>query len=87
MAYMTEAIALRIAWCQQQKSKADAPLDVEEWQEEEEGLQDVLLHRDHTNQYQFCPPAVLERYVRGLQDGLALIRAAAVAHYHATSRS
>jgi len=86
MAYAAEPIASRIAWCQLQKSQALAPLDLEGWQAEEDGLRDALLNRDHTNQYQYCPPVVLERYVMGLQDGLALIRAAAVNHYHATSR-
>lgn len=86
MAYVAEPIASRIAWCQLQKSQASAPFDLEGWQAEEDGLRDALLNRDHTNQYRYCPPVVFERYVMGLQDGLALIRAAAVNHYYATAR-
>ena len=86
MAYAVEPIASRIAWCQLQKSQARASLDLEGWQAEEDGLRDALLNTDHTNQYRYCPPVVLERYLMGLHDGQALIRAAAVNRYHATSR-
>jgi hypothetical protein len=61
-------------------------LELDGWHAEEEGLRDALLNRDHTNQYRYGPSGVFERYVMGLQDGLALIRAAAVDQYHATSR-
>lgn len=86
MAYVTESIASRIAWCQRQKTQARARLELERWHAEEEGLRDALLNRDHTNQYRYCPPGVFERYLMGLQDGLALIRTAAVDQRHATSR-
>src|SRR5262249_40261127 len=48
---------------------------------EAEGLEDALLHRDHTNQYQQGPPSVFARYVLGLADGHAVLRMAAV-HQH-----
>ena len=86
MAYLTESIASRIAWCRRQKRQARARLDFEGWHAEEEGLRDALLNRDHTNQYRYCPPGVFDRYVMGLQDGLAVIRAEAVEQHHATSR-
>jgi hypothetical protein len=86
MAYVTESIASRIAWCQQQKTRASAQPDLEGWSAEEAGLRDALLNRDQTNQYRYSPPDVLERYVMGLQDGLALLRAAAVAQHYATAR-
>jgi hypothetical protein len=85
MAYVTECIASRIAWCQQQKTRAHAQPELEGWNAEEAGLRDALLNRDHTNQYRYCPSDVCERYVMGLQDGLALIRAAAVEQHYATS--
>jgi hypothetical protein len=84
MAYATNSITSRIEWCQRQRAKARAQLELEEWQAEEEGLIDALFNRDHTNQYQHCPPGVSERYVMGLQDGQALIRAEAVDHYFAS---
>ena len=59
-------------------------LSCEGWQAEEEGLCDALFNRNHTNQYQHCPPGVFERYVMGLQDGQALIRAAAVDQHFTT---
>jgi hypothetical protein len=83
MTYLSESIAARIAWCQRQKSQARAQLELEEWHAEEEGLRDAVLNRDHTNHYRCSPPGVFERYVMGLQDGLALIRAAVVDQYHA----
>jgi len=78
MAYISERITSRIAWCQRQKSQSGVSLDLEEWNAEEEGLRDALLNRDHTNQYRSCSPGVFERYVTGLQDGLALIRISAM---------
>lgn len=78
MAYVTNSIASRIEWCRRQRTQTRAQLELEGWQAEEEGLLDALLNRDHTNQYQDCPPAVFERYAMGLQDGQALIRTAAV---------
>lgn len=85
MAY-TESIASRIVWCQQQKTRARAEFELDGWNAEEAGLRDALLNRDHTNQYRYCPSGVRERYVMGLQDGLALIRAAAVEQYCSASR-
>jgi hypothetical protein len=84
MAYATNSVTSRIEWCRRQRTKARAQLELEGWQAEEEGLLDALFNRDHTNQYQHCPPGVFERYLMGLQDGQVLIRAAAVDHYFAT---
>ena len=84
MAYATNSLASRIEWCRRQRTQAHAQLELEGWQAEEEGLLDALFNRDHTNQYQHCPPGVFERYLMGLQDGQVLIRAAAVDHYFAT---
>jgi hypothetical protein len=86
MAYGTEPIVSRIAWCRRQTMQACERRELEAWHAEEEGLRDALLNRDHTNQYRYGPPGVFERYVMGLHDGLALIRAAAVDQHHATSR-
>ena len=84
MEYKTKSIASRIEWCLRQKTQARAPFEVEGWQAEEEGLRDALLNRNHTNQYQHCPPGVFNRYVMGFQDGQALIHAAAMDQHFAT---
>ena len=81
MAYATKSIASRIDWCRRQKIQACALHEREGWQAEEEGLQDALLHRDHTTQY---PLGLFERYALGLQDGHALLRTAAVDYQFAT---
>ena len=86
MAYVTESIISRIEWCRRQKTKVHAQFEREGWHAEEEGLRDALFNRDHMNQYRYCPPVVFERYMLGLQDGLALIRTAAVDQHHAPSR-
>ena len=81
MEYKTKSIASRIEWCLRQKTQACAELEREGWQAEEEGLRDALFNRNHTNQYQHCPPGVFGRYVLGLQDGQALIRATAMGQH------
>ena len=86
MAYTSESIASRIAWCQRQKTQTSARLDLEAWDAEEEGLRDALLNRDHTYQYRDYPRGVFERYLMGLQDGRAMIRIAALCQQRATSR-
>jgi hypothetical protein len=79
MAYVTKSITARIDWCRRQSTQACVPLESAGWRAEAEGLEDALLHRDHTNQYQQQgPPSVFVRYVTGLQDGRALIRTGAV---------
>ena len=78
MAYATKYIASRIEWCRRESTQVCAPLESTGWRAEAEGLQDALLHRDHTTQYQQGPPSVFERYVLGLSDGRAVLRMAAV---------
>jgi hypothetical protein len=78
MAYATASIVSRIHWCRRQSTQACAPLEIAGWRAEAEGLQDALLHRDHTTQYQQGSPRVFERYALGLQDGQAVLRTAAV---------
>lgn len=73
MAYATKSIASRIEWCRRQRTQACAQLELAGWQAEEDGLRDALLNRDHTIQYQQCPPGVFKRYAMGLRDGQALI--------------
>jgi hypothetical protein len=80
----TKSIASRIEWCRRQKTQAHTLLEREGWQAEEEGLQDALLNRVHTNQHQYSLPGVFKRYVIGFQDGVALIRAGAVDQYSPT---
>ena len=81
MAYTTTSIASRIQWCRRQSTQAFVPLEIAEWCAEADGLQDALLHRDHTAEYQQGSPSVFERYALGLQDGQAVLRTAAV-HQH-----
>jgi hypothetical protein len=80
MAYANKSITARIEWCRQQSTQTCAPLEIAEWRAEAEGLEDALLHRDHTTQYQQGAPSVFERYALGLQDGQAVLRTAAVHH-------
>ena len=68
----------RIKWCQGQKMKARSDGELDKWCAEEEGLKDALFHRDRTDQYHYGSPALLERYVTGLEDGQTLVRAALV---------
>ena len=77
MAYVTRSIASRIDWCRRQSTQAHAPLEIAGWRAEAEGLEDALLHRDHTSLYQQGPSCVFVRYVTGLQDGRALSRTTA----------
>ena len=84
MAYENTSITARIDWCRWQSMQACAPLEIAEWRAEAEGLQDALLHRDRTTEYQQGSPSVFERYVLGLQDGQAVLRTAAV-HQHVAS--
>ena len=74
MAYATNSIISRIAWCQEQEKRARSEPELEGWRAEEEGLRDALHHIDHRNRYRDCPPAVFQRYVMGFEDGQALIR-------------
>jgi hypothetical protein len=85
MADATLSIASRIEWCRQQKMLARAQPELDEWQAEEEGLQDALLDKNHTNQYQYCSPGVFKRYVMGFEDGQALILAAAIGRHFTIS--
>jgi hypothetical protein len=78
MACATTSISSRIAWCRQQSTQAHAPLELEGWHAEEEGLHDALFNRDHTDQYRRGPTTVFVRYLMGLQDGQAMIRTAGV---------
>ena len=78
MASANKSITARIDWCRWLSTQACAPLEIAEWRAEAEGLEDALLHRDHTTQYQQGSPSVFERYALGLQDGQAVLRTAAV---------
>ncbi|HEX9137345.1 MAG TPA: hypothetical protein VF905_10440 [Nitrospirota bacterium] len=71
-------IIARIEWCRLQRMHAPNQAESERLRAEEEGLLDALLYRDHTDEYQYSPPGMLERYAMGLEDGRALIRLAKV---------
>ena len=76
MKYASNPVKVRIAWCRRQSAEARTEPELDGWRAEEAGLQDALLKRDHANEYRLSPPEVFERYVMGLQDGTALMRAA-----------
>ncbi len=79
MAYAPNPVIFRIKWCRRQRAKVHIGSELEGWHAEEEGLKDALLNRNHMNEYRQSPPELFERYMMGLQDGKALIRAAWVA--------
>ena len=56
MASGTKYITSRIDWCRRESTQVCAPLESAGWRAEAEGLQDALLRRDHTTQYQQGPP-------------------------------
>jgi hypothetical protein len=66
----------RIEWCRLQETQAGTPSELEGWRAEQEGLRDAILNREHTNPYRYSPPALVERYAIGLEDGRALMRLA-----------
>ena len=74
MAYATNSIISRIAWCERQETLARTQSELEAWRAEEEGLRDALHYIDQRDQYRDCPPDVFQRYVTGFEDGQALIR-------------
>jgi hypothetical protein len=76
MASIKNPVVFRIEWCRRQRTKAHPGPEHDGWRAEEEGLRDALLNRDHMWEYRHASPEMLERYVLGLQDGQALIRAA-----------
>ena len=84
MAYTTTSITARIEWCRRQSMESWEPLEIAGWRAEAEGLEDALLHRDHTTQYQQGPPSMFKRYALGLQDGHAMMRTAAVDQHSPT---
>lgn len=86
MAVTSTFILSRIEWCRQQRTQERTEPELEGWRAEEEGLRDALFHRDHTNQYWYRPPAVVERYAMGFEDGQALIRLAWMERHLATGR-
>lgn len=82
MKYASNPINFRIAWCRQHIAKACTGPEMDGWRAEEAGLMDALLNSDHTNDYRYSTPEVFARYVLGLRDGTALIRAARMDLYH-----
>ncbi|HSA84735.1 MAG TPA: hypothetical protein VLE46_01025 [Nitrospira sp.] len=71
-------VTVRIEWCRRQSAQARTEPEVDGWRAEADGLRDALMNADHTDNYRLCPPELLRRYVRGLEDGTALLRAARV---------
>jgi hypothetical protein len=71
-------VNVRIEWCMRQSAQARTEPEVDGWRAEADGLRDALMNSDHTDDYRLYPPGIFERYVLGLQDGTALLRAARI---------
>ncbi|MDH4154665.1 MAG: hypothetical protein OEV01_12835 [Nitrospira sp.] len=79
-------ISVRIEWCRQRSRQARSEPEADAWQAEADGLRDAVMNRNHSNDYRFCPPDIRERYLLGLQDGLAMLQATRGQHAtHATA--
>lgn len=78
MKAVANPVTVRIEWCRRQSAQARTEPESDGWRAEADGLRDALMNADHTDNYQLCPPELLRRYVQGLEDGTALLRAARV---------
>ena len=78
MKAVANPVTVRIEWCRRQSAQARTEPEIDGWRAEADGLRDALMNADHTDNYQLCPPELLRRYVQGLEDGTALLRAARV---------
>ena len=75
-AQTSTSIDARMTRCRKLRTQGCTQAELDAWSAEEEGLWDALLERDHTHQYRNRPPAVVERYAMGVEDGKTLIRLA-----------
>lgn len=66
-------ISVRIEWCRQRSRLAGSEPEADAWQAEADGLRDAVMNRDHSGDYRFCSPEIRERYLLGLQDGIAML--------------
>lgn len=71
-------ITARIEWCRQRSRQAPSEAEADSWQAEADGLRDAVMSRDHSDDYRLCSPEIHERYLLGLQDGIAMLQAARV---------
>jgi hypothetical protein len=76
MKAVANPVTVRIEWCRRQSAQARTEPEIDEWRAEADGLRDALMNSDHTDHYRLCPPEIFRRYVLGLTDGTALLRAA-----------
>lgn len=79
-------ISVRIEWCRQRSRQARSEPEADAWQAEADGLRDAVMNRNHSDDYRFSPQEIRERYLLGLQDGIAMLQATRVRHTnHATA--
>ncbi len=79
-------ITARIEWCRQRSRQAGSEPEADSWQAEADGLRDAVMSRDHSEDYRLCSPEIRERYLLGLQDGIALLQTTRVRQAnHATA--
>lgn len=67
-------ITARIEWCRQRSRQAGNEPEADGWQAEADGLRDAVMSRDHSEDYRLCSPEIRERYLLGLQDGIAMLQ-------------
>ena len=67
-------ITARIEWCRQRSRQAGSEPEADSWQAEADGLRDAVMSRDHSEDYRLCSPEIRERYLLGLQDGIAMLQ-------------
>lgn len=73
-------ITARIEWCRQRSRQAPSEPEADGWQAEADGLRDAVMKRDHREDYRLCSSEIRERYLLGLQDGIAMLQATRVQH-------
>ena len=79
-------ITARIEWCRQRSRQAPSEPEADGWQAEADGLRDAVMKQDHKDDYRLCSPEVRERYLLGLQDGIAMLQSTRVRQAnHATA--
>lgn len=73
MAFSSNLIGSRLAWCRVQRMRAITKEEAERFLAEEEGLLDAQLGRDRTDIYSQNRPYIVTSYELGLRDGQALM--------------
>ena len=73
-------ISVRIEWCRQRSIQARSEPEADAWRAEADGLRDAVMNRNHSDDYRLCSEEIRDRYLQGLQDGIAMLQATRVQH-------